>query len=142
MVLIFRWPNFQMYNIHLYSLWYGMWSYKKWFCSTHIQRVIEALYVLSFIQNNLLHPFFYIVLNIFSLLWLFYKVYIQHLLPHMFNKSIPHFIINMWTLCNYMFSNSTKNIDFGKSLSQPSWIHIIVTSTYIMFLDNSHLPTP
>jgi hypothetical protein len=81
-------------------------------------------------------------LNIFSLLWLFYKVYIQHLLPHMFNKSIPHFIINMWTLCNYMFSNSTKNIDFGKSLSQPSWIHIIVTSTYIMFLDNSHLPTP
>jgi hypothetical protein len=111
----FRWLNFQMYNIRLYSLWYGIWSYRKWFCSIHIWKIIEPLYVLSFTQNNFLHPFFYIDLNILSLLWLFYKVSIQHLLSHIFNKSILHFIINMWTLCNHMFSNSTKNIVLEKA---------------------------
>jgi hypothetical protein len=34
-------PSFQLYNIHLYSLWYRIWSYKKWFCLIHIGKMMN-----------------------------------------------------------------------------------------------------
>jgi hypothetical protein len=61
-----------------------------------------VLYKLSFTQNIFLHPLFLNILNLFSQLWLFYIVFIQHLLFHMFNKSIPQFPINMWPFSDHM----------------------------------------
>jgi hypothetical protein len=36
----------------------------------------------------------------------------------MFNKSISYFIINLWTLCDNVSSNSIESIDSKKSLNQ------------------------
>ncbi len=48
----------------------------------------------SFLLNN----FEYVLLT----MWWFYRIFIQHLLSHMFNKSIPHFIVNLWTFYDHM----------------------------------------
>jgi len=118
-------PN---YTTFVYTL-YGMESNltKKWLCSTHIRRITNhwfVLYKLFFNQNNFLHPFFYIVLNLLSLLWLFYKVSIQHLLPCMSNKSIPHFIVNLWTSYDPTSSNSIESTYFKRvwtNLVESTW---------------------
>ncbi len=88
---------------------------KKSFCSIHIRRIINhwyILYKLSFTQNNFLHHCFYHVLNLISLMWLFYKIFVQHLLPHTSNKSILHFIINLWTFYDPMSFNSIESTNY------------------------------
>jgi hypothetical protein len=51
-------PSLQLYNIHLYFLWYKIYFYTKWFCFIHI-----GIWILNFFcTNNLLcKPISYIL---------------------------------------------------------------------------------
>jgi hypothetical protein len=54
---IFGHRCFQLYNIHLYFLWYRIWFYKKWFCPTHTRIIMHSqsvLYKLHFTQTTFL----------------------------------------------------------------------------------------
>ncbi len=39
--LVSKHPSFQLYNIHMYFMWYRIWYYRKLFCSIHIGKMMN-----------------------------------------------------------------------------------------------------
>ncbi len=112
----------------MYYLWYRIESYKKWFCIIHTGRIMDLWSILSKWSSP--KTFFCIL---FSKLFCSYSFDYGCSTKFLSNIFCPNCLTNpsLISLLFYehfviTFFNFIEDTSYGKKLSQPSWIHIIV----------------